>query len=265
MLRYGIPAFRLPPELLEQELEQIRVLGIPIHTGAKVDRLVDFRKPYDAVFVGPGTQTSRQLPIPGAHLPFVHGGVEFLRAVRSGETVRVGPRVVVIGGGNVAIDVALTALRQGAKHVDMVYRQSRRKMTASPHEIEIASPDTPLHEIASLLESNSIKRVPIVKDNQVVGIVSRANLIQAVAREWKELEIPVSDEVIRDKILENLKAEPWAHTGLVNVIVKGGVVDLFGITGSEAERKAIRVAAESVPGVCAVHDNFIKQPIQAWA
>jgi len=136
MLRYGIPAFRLPPDLLEQELEQIRVLGIPIHTGAKVDRLVDFRKPYDAVFVGPGTQTSRQLPIPGAHLPFVHGGVEFLRAVRSGETVRVGPRVVVIGGGSVAIDVAMTALRQGAKHVDMVSMEKRYEMTAGPHDIE---------------------------------------------------------------------------------------------------------------------------------
>ncbi|MCK7490684.1 MAG: FAD-dependent oxidoreductase [Comamonadaceae bacterium] len=115
MLRYGIPAYRLPPELLEQELEQIKVLGIPIHTGAKIDRLEDFRKNYDAVFVGPGTQTARLLPIDGAHHPFVLGGIDFLRAVRSGEPVRVGPRVVVVGGGNVAIDVALTALRQGAK------------------------------------------------------------------------------------------------------------------------------------------------------
>ena len=66
------------------------------------------------------------------------GGIDFLRAVRSGERVRVGPRVVVIGGGNVAIDVALTALRQGAKHVDMVFRKHRRDMPASPHEIEMA-------------------------------------------------------------------------------------------------------------------------------
>ncbi|HRC39683.1 MAG TPA: NAD(P)-binding protein, partial [Rubrivivax sp.] len=98
MLRYGIPAYRLPPELLEQELEQIKVLGIAIHTGAKIDRLEDFRKTYDAVFVGPGTQTARLLPIEGAHHPFVLGGIDFLRAVRSGEPVRVGPRVVVVGG-----------------------------------------------------------------------------------------------------------------------------------------------------------------------
>ena len=139
MLRYGIPAYRLPPELLEQELEQIKVLGIPIHTGARIDRLEDFRKNYDAVFVGPGTQTARLLPIEGAHHPFVLGGIDFLRAVRSGEPVRVGPRVVVVGGGNVAIDVALTALRQGAKSVDLVSLEKRREMPASPHEIEAAA------------------------------------------------------------------------------------------------------------------------------
>jgi NADPH-dependent glutamate synthase beta subunit-like oxidoreductase/NADH:ubiquinone oxidoreductase subunit F (NADH-binding)/ferredoxin len=139
MLRYGIPAYRLPPELLEQELEQIKVLGIAIHTGARIERLEDFRKQYDAVFVGPGTQTARLLPIEGAHHPFVLGGIDFLRAVRSGETVRVGPRVVVVGGGNVAIDVALTALRQGAKSVDLVSLEKRREMPASPHEIEAAA------------------------------------------------------------------------------------------------------------------------------
>ncbi|NWG74087.1 MAG: FAD-dependent oxidoreductase [Rubrivivax sp.] len=139
MLRYGIPAYRLPPDLLEQELEQIKVLGIPIHTGARIERLEDFRKAYDAVFVGPGTQTARLLPIEGAHHPFVLGGIDFLRAVRSGETVRVGPRVVVVGGGNVAIDVALTALRQGAKSVDLVSLEKRREMPASPHEIEAAA------------------------------------------------------------------------------------------------------------------------------
>ena len=66
------------------------------------------------------------------------GGIDFLRAVRNGEPVRVGPRVVVIGGGNVAIDVALTALRQGAQHVDMVSLEKRRDMPASPQEIENA-------------------------------------------------------------------------------------------------------------------------------
>ena len=138
MLRYGIPAYRLPPELLDQELDQIRVLGVPIHTGAPVASLEAFRKDYDAVFLGLGTQRSRLIPIEGVHQPFVLGGIDFLRAVRSGEPVRVGPRVVVIGGGNVAIDVALTALRQGAQHVDLASLEKRREMPASPHEIENA-------------------------------------------------------------------------------------------------------------------------------
>ena len=138
MLRYGIPAYRLPPDLLDQEIDQIRVLGIPIHTGAAVGSLEAFRKDYDAVFLGLGTQRSRLIPIDGVHQPFVLGGIDFLRDVRSGEPVRVGPRVVVIGGGDVSIDVALTALRQGAQHVDLTALDKRRDMTASPHEIENA-------------------------------------------------------------------------------------------------------------------------------
>jgi len=138
MLRYGIPAYRLPPDLLDQELDQIRVLGIPIHTGTTIDSLEMFKKDYDAVFLGLGTQRARLIRIDGVHQPFVLGGIDFLRSVRSGEPVRVGPRVVVIGGGDVSIDVALTALRMGAKHVDLTALDKRRDMTASPHEIEIA-------------------------------------------------------------------------------------------------------------------------------
>ena len=138
MLRYGIPAYRMPPDLLEKELDQIRALGVQIHTNSRVESIEAFRKGYDAVFLGLGIQRSRHIPIEGVHQPFVLGGIDFLRAVRSGEPVRVGPRAVVIGGGNVAIDVALTALREGAKHVDMVCLEKRREMPASPGEIETA-------------------------------------------------------------------------------------------------------------------------------
>jgi NADH-quinone oxidoreductase subunit F len=138
MLRYGIPAYRLPPDLLEQEIDQIRSLGVSIHTSAAVSNLEEFRKNYDAVFLGLGTQTARLIPIEGVQQSFVLGGIDFLRAVRSGEPVQVGPRVVVIGGGNVSIDVALTALRQGAQHVDLTSLEKRRDLPASPHEIEIA-------------------------------------------------------------------------------------------------------------------------------
>jgi osmotically-inducible protein OsmY len=94
-----------------------------------------------------------------------------------------------------------------------------------------------------------------------VGIVSRANLIQAVASTRKELEIPLSDTTIRDKLLAHLANQEWAHTSLLNVTVSGGVVNLWGITNSDEERTAIRVAAESTPGVCDVNDNLVTQPL----
>ena len=138
MLRYGIPAYRMPPDMLEKEIDQIRVLGVTIHTNSPVENLEAFRKNYDAVFMGLGTQKSRLVPIEGVQQPFVLGGIDFLRAVRSGKQVKVGPRVVVIGGGNVSIDVALTALRQGAQAVDLTSLEKRRDMPASPNEIELA-------------------------------------------------------------------------------------------------------------------------------
>ena len=138
MLRYGIPAYRLPPDLLDQEIEQIRVLGVPIHTGATIGSLETFKTDYDAVFLGLGTQRAKLIPIDGAHQDFVLGGLDFLRDVRSGKAVRVGPRVVVIGGGDVSIDVAMTALRQGAQHVDLTALDQRRDMTASQSDIEMA-------------------------------------------------------------------------------------------------------------------------------
>ena len=147
---------------------------------------------------------------------------------------------------------------------EFVKAHGRKVADVMTRHVISASPDTPLSEIAGLLEKNSIKRVPILKGDQLVGIVSRANLIQALASGRKELDIPASDTVIRDKILESLKAEAWAHTGLLNITVNDGVVDVWGITGSDAERKAICVAAESTPGVCAVHDNMIKRPMEAW-
>jgi CBS domain-containing protein len=140
---------------------------------------------------------------------------------------------------------------------------ARKVADVMTRRVITASPDTPLHEIARLLEKNSIKRVPIVRDGQLVGIISRANLIQAVASGRKELDISLSDTTIRDKLLTELNRQPWAHTALLNVTVDGGVVDLWGITGSEAERKAIRVAAESTPGVRAVNDNLVNRTLSA--
>lgn len=146
---------------------------------------------------------------------------------------------------------------------EYVKAHTRKVADAMTREVITASPETALQDIAALLEKHSIKRVPIVENGQLVGIVSRANLIQAVATAGKGLEIPLSDTTIRDKLLSRLKAQNWMQTALLNVTVSDGVVDLWGIARSDAERKAIRVAAETAPGVRVVHDNMKTWPIGA--
>lgn len=124
-----------------------------------------------------------------------------------------------------------------------------------------AGPDTPLREIADLLERHGIKRVPIVENGAMVGMVSRANLVQALATHgvgWRGLAR--EDDTIRETLDAKLHAEPWAG-GTVNVTVQDGVVDLWGFVGTEAEKQAFRVAAEVTPGVRAVNDKLRVQPV----
>ena len=126
---------------------------------------------------------------------------------------------------------------------DYVKAHGRKVADVMTRNVITATPAMPLDEIAILLEMNSIKRVPIVEDGQLVGIVSRANLVQAVASAPKGLEIPLADSAIRDKLLAHLKAQPWAHTGLLNVTVSDGVVHLWGIrvpSGKEGNLRRCR-------------------------
>lgn len=127
-----------------------------------------------------------------------------------------------------------------------------------------AKPETPLHEVAMVMERSAIKRLPVIENGQLVGIVSRANLLQAVASSRKLPELSPSDRAIRERILSNLKSKPWAHTLYLSVTVVGGVVDLWGIVDSGTERKAINIAAGSVPGVIAVNDNLVTRSVYGW-
>jgi CBS domain-containing protein len=147
---------------------------------------------------------------------------------------------------------------------EYIKAHGRKVSDVMTRKVITASPQTPLHEVATLMEKNAIKRVPILENGQLVGIVSRANLIQAVATARKLLDIPPSDTTIREKILSHLRKQPWAHTAMLNVTVNAGVVDLWGIAESAAERKAIKVAAESTLGVCAVNDNLIIRSVGGW-
>jgi CBS domain-containing protein len=117
---------------------------------------------------------------------------------------------------------------------------------------------TPLSEIAALFERKRIKRVPVVKDGKLVGIVSRANLIQALASVIGRVDQhDETDRQIRVELLSRLKDQKWTGFGDRNVTVGNGIVHLWGLVGSEEERKALLALAESVPGVTRVADEMI--------
>lgn len=139
---------------------------------------------------------------------------------------------------------------------DFIKSHARKVADVMAHPVITATPDTPLHELAMLMERHAVKRIPIVRDGALVGIVSRANLVQAVATAGVTLDIPVSDEAIRANLMKRLRHESWTHAARLNATVKNGVVSLWGEADSDTERKAIRVAAEATPGVASVNDHI---------
>jgi formate dehydrogenase major subunit len=142
MLRYGIPAYRLPKDLLDQEIATITELGAVIQTNQALgkDITIDglFKTGFNAILLTIGAHQSQKMDVEGEDLPDVLPGTVFLRSVSLGEQIKLGDQVAVIGGGNTAIDAARTSLRLGAKEVTIVYRRSRAEMPASEWEIEEA-------------------------------------------------------------------------------------------------------------------------------
>ena len=145
--------------------------------------------------------------------------------------------------------------------LDYVKAHARKVADAMTSRVITASPETSIQDIAVLLEKHAIKRLPIIENGQLVGIISRANLVQAIASAGKSLDIVLEDSTIRTKLLSHLREQNWAHDGLINVTVNGGVVDLWGIACSDSERKAIHVAAEATAGVRTVNDNMKMWPM----
>jgi CBS domain-containing protein len=146
---------------------------------------------------------------------------------------------------------------------EYVKSHGRRVKDVMTRRVVTAKPATSLRDIAALLEKNRIKRVPIVAKGRVVGIVSRANLVQALATLREESQPgETSDAAIRRKIMAQLKSQRWSRHLLLNATVQDGAVKLWGVVDSEAEKEAARVAAEQVAGVRAVENNVVVQPGQ---
>jgi formate dehydrogenase major subunit len=141
MMRYGIPEYRLPKETLDNEINIIKKLGVKIKTGKSLGthiRLEDLQNDFDAVYLAIGSWRATPLQIDGENSKGVWLGIQYLEQVTNGSPIDIGDTVVIIGGGNTAIDCARTALRKGAKQVKLIYRRTREEMPAEPYEVEEA-------------------------------------------------------------------------------------------------------------------------------
>ena len=139
MLRVGVPEYRLPTELVQREIDDIVALGVELKCNCPVDNLDSlFEQGYSAVFLAIGAHRGRKLPIPGADLQGVLLNTDVLRKVRLGEKVELGDRVLVLGGGNVAMDVARTVRRLGVQEVHVACVEPRDKMPAHDYEVAAA-------------------------------------------------------------------------------------------------------------------------------
>ncbi len=156
---WAIPEFRLPKSVLAKEIRAITAAGVKMHLGTKVGVDIPFgelRQNHDAVYIAVGSQKSRLMNIPGEDLPGVESGLSFLRRISLTDDKSVPERLVVVGGGSTAMDVARTALRLGTKEVTVVYRRTEAQMSASREEIDDA-------------REEGVKIITLASPEEVVG------------------------------------------------------------------------------------------------
>ena len=125
-------------------------------------------------------------------------------------------------------------------------------------DVQTVDETTPIEDIVDLMERKRIKRVPVLCGGQVVGIVTRSNLMHAMVSLARAAQGPAEDDAsIRERLLDEIKKEQWAPAATANVVVHDGVVDLWGMIVDERQRNALKVAAENIPGVTAVKDHLV--------
>jgi len=186
VLRYGIPAYRLPKKVLEEEIDNILSLGVEVKTGARVGQDVKWGelKKFDAVFVAAGAWKSVPLKVPGEEAQGVMSGLDFLQKANSGQTVDLGQRVAVIGGGNTAMDAARSALRLGAKPL-IIYRRTKEEMPAWEEEVA----ETGEENLEFIFLSSPVKI--ITENGKVKGVECIKNLLGPVGKDGRREPRPI--------------------------------------------------------------------------
>ena len=226
MMRYGIPAYRLPRERLDDELDFLVKQGIEVKLNTSIPGDVSFedlRKDYDAIYIAIGAHTDKKLGIDGEGAEGVLSAVQLLRAIGDGHSPDFsGKRVAVIGGGNVAMDCARSAVRLGADHVSIIYRRRMDDMTCQREEIDGA-----IAEGCELMELYA--PVSIVTENdKVTGVEVQRQMTGPIDRgRPKPLKANVDPEVIPfDVVLvaigQDIEVDPFAQLGMA--INRGALV-----------------------------------------
>lgn len=196
--RYGIPAYRLPDETLDKEINEILEVGIELKTNTQIDlpkSLLDCG--YDAVLVAVGTHQGTKLPLEGNDLPQVYINTEFLKNARENNPTPIGKKVVVLGGGNVAYDCARTAVRLGAEEVHIACLESYENMTASKQEREEGKEEgIILHDSVSFLKIIGTKNVEGVEIQKISEFYFDQNHKAVIKLVENSNEIIVADTVI---------------------------------------------------------------------
>ncbi|MGI6682362.1 MAG: NADH-ubiquinone oxidoreductase-F iron-sulfur binding region domain-containing protein [Myxococcota bacterium] len=211
MLTQTIPAYRLPREKLDEEIDLIKKMGSTIHLNKKLGRdftLDDLRKQgYQAVFMGIGATQGGTLGIPGEDAEGITEALSFLKAHNLGQNPKVGKHVAVIGGGNAAIDAARTAFRLGAEDVTIVYRRRRNEMPAWDEEIEEA-----LRE-GVRLETLVAPVEVVVKDGKVAGLVCQRMELGGYDRSGRRRPVPIKGEIFTIEVDQIVAAiGQWVET-----------------------------------------------------
>jgi CBS domain-containing protein len=170
---------------------------------------------------------------------------DLLRRVETG-TQRKRPRWIefLIGSGRLASEY--------------VQASGRKVQEVMSRDVQTIGEDASLDEIVALMEQHRIKRLPVVRDGKVVGIVTRANLLRALASIVGETRPADGDDgSIRARIYAELEKQPWAPVNLLDIVVRNGVVHLWGVLLDERQREAVRVLCENTPGVKTVEDHLV--------
>jgi len=224
MMRYGIPQYRLPREVLDREIAIIEGMGVDIRTNARVDSVDEFfNEGFGAVLVAVGKQKSRKPSIPGVNGEGVFLCADFLRSANTGKTVQIGKNVVVLGGGNAAFDCARVARRLSAARVHLACIENRDEMPASPEEIEQGEAE------GILIHPSKTAASILRKSGRVAGVEFR-EVKASCFDEDKTLQLEVIEDscemVEADTVIVAVGQEPEIPEGFDLELTSAGFVDL---------------------------------------